>query len=558
MKWIKERSVGSLLVLLALAVGLVYVNSLPNGFVWDDEEQIVGNVQIQQGRVLENLGEGTFYSGGSGELSGWFWRPAVVFLYSFLYKIFGLQEWGFHLFQVLLHIGAVGLGFLVLSKLWKREWAFLAALILAVHPVGVEAVGYVAALGDVVVLTGVMLALWVVLRKEEYKTADWLLIGVGLFLALLAKESAVIGLMVVLAGWLWRREKINTLIGVVGLVAVLYLSLRVVVGVRIGGAAESLIGEASLGERMLSVFAIWMHYIKTFVFPLRLSISQHWMVREWVDVRFWGNVLALLGLAGAVIWMSRKGKRLVFFAGWMVMGLLLVSQIIPLEMTVADRWMYLPMWGMMGVAGEVGAAVVKEKEVRRVVWWLGVLVAFVFGVRSWVRLADWRSGLRLYSYDVKLSGESFELHNNLGVELVRDGRLDEAEESFKESLSIKSDYRFALNNLGVVYQRQGKIEKARVMYEKCLEVSDYWRAWENLAWLRLKSGEVGQMREWIEEGVGKLPGNDDLRMVYAVVLYRQGEAEEALGQARIGVSIENSERNVMIWQMIKNGEEIDI
>ncbi len=61
------------LAIIAVIGFLVYVNSLPNGFVWDDEEQIVNNLVIRDWKNLPLLFESsTFYAGGAG-LSGGFY-----------------------------------------------------------------------------------------------------------------------------------------------------------------------------------------------------------------------------------------------------------------------------------------------------------------------------------------------------------------------------------------------------------------------------------------------------------------------------------------------------
>src|SRR3990167_5014032 len=82
--------------LAALAI-LAYSNILFNGFVWDDEEQIVNNTLIHS---LKNINlflyGGTFNTGGTNELSGWFFRPLINITFAPLYSVFGLNAWGYH------------------------------------------------------------------------------------------------------------------------------------------------------------------------------------------------------------------------------------------------------------------------------------------------------------------------------------------------------------------------------------------------------------------------------------------------------------------------------
>ena len=91
-------------VALIITGGLVFLNSLGNGFVWDDEVQIVGNPAI---RSLLNFGQafggGTFDTGGAGLAKG-FYRPMVTIYYMLVYKVFGLNAFGYHFFQIILHL----------------------------------------------------------------------------------------------------------------------------------------------------------------------------------------------------------------------------------------------------------------------------------------------------------------------------------------------------------------------------------------------------------------------------------------------------------------------
>ena len=90
MEAILQRSRLLPLCILAGVGFLVYVNSLPNSFVWDDGEQIVNNAVIRSFSNLPELFKGSTFSSGGGSLSGTFYRPLVPISYLFNYQIFFL------------------------------------------------------------------------------------------------------------------------------------------------------------------------------------------------------------------------------------------------------------------------------------------------------------------------------------------------------------------------------------------------------------------------------------------------------------------------------------
>src|SRR4030043_1126310 len=100
--------------LILIAITLVaYANILPNGFLWDDNQQIVYNRLIQTpGHLKEILLSDTSNSGFHGLRVG-FYRPLQNFSFWFIFQIFGLSAWEFHFFQILLHIVNIFLVFIV-------------------------------------------------------------------------------------------------------------------------------------------------------------------------------------------------------------------------------------------------------------------------------------------------------------------------------------------------------------------------------------------------------------------------------------------------------------
>ncbi|MDC0122641.1 tetratricopeptide repeat protein [Planktomarina sp.] len=73
------------------------------------------------------------------------------------------------------------------------------------------------------------------------------------------------------------------------------------------------------------------------------------------------------------------------------------------------------------------------------------------------------------------------LHNNMGVTLQDQGKLEEAIEAYNKALTIKPEYAEAYSNMGITLKDQGKLEEAIEAYNKALTIKhDYAEAIENL------------------------------------------------------------------------------
>lgn len=111
----RQKLISALLIITFLA----YVLAIFNGFVWDDEEQIVSNLAVQALRnIPQHFLGSTFSTGGAGGSSGIYYKPLMSTSFTFLYVFSGGQPWLFHLFQVLMHCANVLLAFLLLNKIW--------------------------------------------------------------------------------------------------------------------------------------------------------------------------------------------------------------------------------------------------------------------------------------------------------------------------------------------------------------------------------------------------------------------------------------------------------
>jgi len=84
---------------------------------------------------------------------------------------------------------------------------------------------------------------------------------------------------------------------------------------------------------------------------------------------------------------------------------------------------------------------------------------------------------------VKLNPNQFpDAYYNYGVLLIMEGKLDEAEQSFRKALAISPSYAAAHNDLGNILERQGKLPEAVAEYRKAIESDPgFRRAHFNLA-----------------------------------------------------------------------------
>ncbi|HEX8537813.1 MAG TPA: glycosyltransferase family 39 protein, partial [Cystobacter sp.] len=226
------------LTLVCACALLAYANTLANGFVWDDVVLIQSNPWLKGPEHLGHIFGSHFWAfHAEGGVSQNYYRPLVHLTFMLCHALFGLQPWGYHLVSLLGHVAVSGLvyqvGLLLCARRRTGPFAALAAgLLFAVHPIHSEAVAWAAAVNDVAMTLGVMLALWWMMTSGPGPTLRGALAGLSFLFALLFKEPGILllGMVgvydVVTAGRTWSARQWVGRYAPLAVALALYAALR--------------------------------------------------------------------------------------------------------------------------------------------------------------------------------------------------------------------------------------------------------------------------------------------------------------------------------------------
>ena len=142
------------LIIILISI-LLYLNTLPNTFVYDDAYVITENYFIKSLGNLPKLFTKD-YLPFSGELS---YRPIVTLTYFIDYAIWGLNPLGYHLTNVILHTINVFLFYTFIKSISQNlTISSLSALLFLSHPLLTETVNAVCYREDILVSIFFLLA----------------------------------------------------------------------------------------------------------------------------------------------------------------------------------------------------------------------------------------------------------------------------------------------------------------------------------------------------------------------------------------------------------------
>jgi len=81
-------------------------------------------------------------------------------------------------------------------------------------------------------------------------------------------------------------------------------------------------------------------------------------------------------------------------------------------------------------------------------------------ILTWHQCGYWQNSAFLFRHALQVTKDNYLAHNNLGLSLFTEGKMDEAIEHYNKSIHIKPDYILAYNNRGIVYAKLGRYQPA--------------------------------------------------------------------------------------------------
>jgi protein O-mannosyl-transferase len=553
-------------IIFILLIGfIVFFNGLFNGFIGDDELQITNNPIIHSLRNIPVFFSGsTFYNGGE-TLEGVYYKPLQTTLFSLIYSLSGPNPFTFHLFQIFIYIINACFVYLILRYFFDNLLAFFLALIFLVHPINSEAAFYVSATQDVLFFFFGILSLWI-LQKYDLRRA-YVAAGICLLLSLLSKEAGILFLLIsILFIYLFKKKHIRLWLEYSSIMVIAYSVLRISnFGIFKNMVTYTPINSLNLFKRMLNVPEIISFYLKTFIFPMNLSTSWDWIYIHISISHFFIPLIAdllfftLLIFVG-IIFNKKQHKYLksyLFFCSWFLLGLALYLQFIPLDATVAERWFYFPIVGLLGIIGVI-LQVSKLNLKNRYIITLFLLIILVFCARTVLRSFDYKDDFTIVSHDLKASKDDYSLENNLSVIYFNRRRLNEAKQHAEKSIKIFPNIT-NYTSLGGIEFRLGNYEAAREAFLKAINFGDFYSAYYNLAGLALFHGDPKENINYIRNVVlKKYPYQGAIWTDLAILEYTYGSKKEAVLAVENAKKYGNSELTDYIYFVIDNHKPLNL
>ena len=145
---------------------------------------------------------------------------------------------------------------------------------------------------------------------------------------------------------------------------------------------------------------------------------------------------------------------------------------------VWDHWVYLSALGIIALAAALVVRVAESLRTPAVVYGFAAIVLPVLGLLTWRQCGMYTNLETLWRQTLARDPDSSMVHNNLGILLENQGRIEEAMEHYRQAIQINPNDREALNNLALVLAAGPKAEfrngaEAVRLAERACELTHY-------------------------------------------------------------------------------------
>lgn len=297
------------LVIFILSI-LTYLGSINGGFIWDDNDFIVGNGIIRN----DNLFWKIWFSKQISD----YWPISYSFFW-FAWRLFGMHCTAYHLVNICIHAATSMLIWRILKKLNFR-FGFLAALIFCVHPVNVEAVSWIFQIKTTLAVFFALSSFYYFVKHQDTGSIFFYGASIVLFILGVLSKTSVITWPCVLAGYLWWKGDLKwqsllktipffVIAAIVGIIGILWHSYDDYFTKEIAAAGTF------AGRFALAGWSFWFYLLKAIIPTNLMFVNPRWSINP-ANIIHWLPSIALLLLFILLVFYRKKSRPALAGSGY--------------------------------------------------------------------------------------------------------------------------------------------------------------------------------------------------------------------------------------------------
>jgi len=471
------------LVLLGL---IIYYQTFRFGFVFDDWGFIVKNPFI---RSFDHL----HYIWKDYPLT----RCIGFYSFGFNYFINQMHPQGYHIFNFIVHLLAVGLVGALAGVIFQitggtsskdrlaPEIPFIVAALFLVHPCQTQAVSYISQRFESMATVFYLGSIYFYLRGRvsSFKANQIILFICSAGFAILGvftKEVAVtIPLMILAAEFIFFSKKEGFGKGVIVLMVVgslfLLLFIKLVrTDLSIFFHFHPIPSESHDGDMittktyLLTQMRVFLTFVRLLVFPFQQNLDYDYPSSSGIfNPPFTLVGMCLIGLMTYLVFKLRKQFPIIAFGlAWMLITFSI--NLAPRANIIFEHKLYLISFGFFLVLVDILFILIPQRKLL-----VKLLIIMIAGMSflSFTRNQVWKNELTLWSDATRKSPCKVRPYINLASAYFREGDFIQARSNFEKAMEINPNSAQAYYGRGNIYNQQGDFIQALSDYNKAIELN---------------------------------------------------------------------------------------
>ncbi len=535
--WLKANWIN--IITLFVFVIFAYINAFGAEFVSDDIQVLV-------------------------ELEGQLKDPGYIFhnpaffarslLYYISYSLWGMQPLAFRIWNFLFHIGNVWLVYILTPYIFRKQLvAFIAAALVAIHPMMIESVTWIS--GGIYSQAAffTLLSLLLYLRSREKRSfIGYIGSLISFILALSVSEKIIIFPFIILSYEFILGDLKKYWVKTLGYFATsTFWGLFVIIG-RISDRVEYLQRTNGTAQAvqfynpLIQIPVALAKYFQLYVWPFGNTL-YHSEFR--MDMLKYAAVLSLF-IIFIVLYLIAysKNKKIFFLMTFFGISLLPTMNPFGLSWIVAERYAYFGSVAIFMMIAYFVNKLIEHKQYKTIGYIL--LTALILGltVRTLWRNSEWQNVDTLWVATGKTSPSDPKTHNNLGDMHARHGEMEKAIESFSEAIRLNPNYAAAWYNRGNTYKHMNNEEEALKNFQVAVEKDPtIWQGYMNIAVIQFNRQQYDEAEANLQKALELNPQNPSLYANLGVVYLTKGNKELALQYLQKALEIDPDNAFAQEW-----------
>ncbi|MCK9400161.1 MAG: tetratricopeptide repeat protein [Bacteroidales bacterium] len=528
-------------IILITIIGIIaYANSFNNAFQFDDGYHIVEGSKIKN---FDNVLKFSHWKAIND-------RPLSFFTLAVNYKLNELDVAGYHVVNLLFHILAGLIAFLLTFEIlslpvfrknrtiqdYKVLIALFSSMIFVAHPIQTQAVTYITQ--RMTVMAG-LFYMWSVLlyirgrnahlepaRAKAWKSYAYYAgaIAAGALGFLSKQNAATFPLAFILVEILFIRDQqekidrrfLTTISCVVGGIILLGIILN---------GLPSEYDKISRSEYLFTQFRVMVKYWQLLFLPINQHLDYYWTI----SISLWGykdllSLALLLGTIALGVFLFRKNWLIPAFAiFWFYLTLSIESTIIPIRDVIFEHRMYMAVFGIGFAFSYLAFYFLGRKKQIYPVIVLSILTLVYMGA-SFNRNKVWKNIYTLWSDSTTKDPKRERAWYWLASYYTLEKDPENALKCYNTSIECNPNFPLAYNGSGNVKKETGDLKGALKDYNKAIQLDpNYMTAYYNRG---IANAAMNQLSDAIKDYDQSIQVGNRSSAVY----YNRGNAKRRKGQ----------------------------